>query len=641
MSAVTISGGMLQVGEERARWLSGSVHYWRHDPADWPAVLDSVVATGIGMIDTYVPWQVHEQADTSLDFTGQLDVGAFLRMAQNRGIRASIRPGPACGAELSTHGYPRRVLDIPGVQGLRCSGLPYILPSASHFFRVPSYASSAFRQEIRRWYRAVGGQLAPLQAPDGPIVAVQIDNEMGYFFQAHAYALDYHPEALAEWRQYVLRLHGSLDAVNAAYGTRVTSVAELEPPRDGSDPCELRRVEWVMFREEHIRTTLAALADDLRSAGFDRTVLFHNDYARTETPMDQRALESAGSIDVAGVDAYSSRHGGRWIADIGRQLAAMSRMPLIPELGTGWISLPWVIPAGVRPHDQEMVTMAAFLAGVQGGNFYMLAERDRWYGSPISNSGRLRDEHVGFFQRFAVFLEEARLEELERDVRVLLLEPRAEYRREAARAVLGDIVPAYREVMPFDFRLADPGAVGGDARAWYRGMRDAIRAAGLDCDLGVTSAPPLRLDRYELIAVPVLELLDQATLEALAVAVAGGTTVCVGPGIPLLDERLHEVETNIRVTQLRSPVELRDHLPSPTVRCTGPGLDLFHWHGRDRSVIAVLNHGQSASVETIDIPTARSWRELWPEPQIAAGLPTPTMTTELGPFGVAAWELVH
>ena len=235
MTPVAIADGLLTVGTERRRWLSGSVHYWRHDPADWPAVLDAVVDIGVAMVDTYVPWQVREVEDGRLDFTGRRDVRGFLTLAQDRGLSATIRPGPACGAELSTHGYPRRVVDIPEIQALRCGGLPYVLPSASHFFRVPSYASSRFRREIRGWYAAVADQLAPLQSPGGPIVAVQVDNEMGYFFQAHAYALDYHPEALAEWRRYVLGLHGSLDAVNSAYGTRASQPGELEPPRDGAE----------------------------------------------------------------------------------------------------------------------------------------------------------------------------------------------------------------------------------------------------------------------------------------------------------------------------------------------------------------------------------------------------------------------
>jgi len=638
MSAIAVDRGLLRTEGERFRWLSGSVHYWRHDPRDWERVLDGVLDLGLNMIDTYVPWEVHERADGSLDFSGALDVARFLELAHARGLRASIRPGPACGAELATHGYPRHIVSRPECQGLRCSGRPYILPSASHFFPVPSYASSAFRAEVRRWYTAVGQRLAGLQAPHGPIVAVQVDNEMGFFFQAHAFALDYHPEAIAAWRAFVLELHGSLDAVNRAYGTNAANPEGLEPPRDGSDPSELRRLEWVLFREHHLRETLSELAGELRESGFEESLLFHNDYARTETPMDQRALEAGGAIQVAGVDAYSSRKGGRWITDVARHVATTSRLPHFPELGSGWISLPWLIPAGIRATDQEMVTMAAFLAGAQGGNFYMLADRDRWYGSPLDNGGSVREPHASFFRRFTAFVAEARLDELERETAVLLLEPRAELRREAARAVLGDIVPAYREVMPFELGLGDPGAVAGEARRWQRALRQVIREAGLDCGLAVSASPP-PLAQYAVVAVPVLELLDAAAVDTLAAAAERGVRVCAGPSLPRADERLAPLARAPQFTRLHHPSDLAAYLPTPGVEVSDAAVEVFRWRGPDREVVGLLNQSDAEVRVTTTVKTAARWRALWPVRQATPGETRTTHDTTLPAYGAAVWEL--
>jgi len=589
------------------------------------------------MVDTYVPWEVHCARDAEADFTGQLDVVRFLDLAAERGLRASVRPGPACGAELPTHGYPRRVVDRPECQGLRCSGRPYILPSASHFFRVPSYAATAFREEVRGWYRQVGERLSALQAPSGPVAAVQVDNEMGYFFQAHAYALDYHPECIQSWRDFILRLHGSLDAVNRAYGTRAMEPDQLEPPRDGSDPSERRRVEWLLFREQHIRDTLAELRQELRDAGFDRAVTFHNDYARTETPLEQHALELSDTVDVAGIDAYSSRAGGAWLADIGRHLAVSSRLPLVPELGAGWIAMPWVIPASIRPEDQEMVTLSLFAAGVRGANFYMLADRDRWYGSPMDTRGGLREAHASIFRRLLDFLAEARLDELERVRPLLILEPRAELRREAAKAVLGAVVPAYREVMPFDFRLADPGSASGAARGWASAFRDSARRAGLDYDLGVSSTPP-DLSRYEVMAVPVIECLDRALADSLAAAAKSGTRVLLGGGDPRLDERLRPLPPLLEGTRLASVNEISQHLPRPRSTTGHPDVPMFQWSGDGRSVLLALNHSDAAVRVEIETSVMGRWRELWPvsrERNLAAA----PGSVELPGFGAIAWEI--
>ncbi|GAC1576573.1 MAG: hypothetical protein NVS3B24_06520 [Candidatus Dormibacteria bacterium] len=637
MTAVAVTAEGLEANSETVRWLSGSIHYWRHDPGDWPRLLDGARALGLTMIDTYVPWEVHCADSAEADFSAGLDVARFLELAAGRGLHASIRPGPACGAELTTHGYPRRVVDRPECQGLRCSGRPYVLPSASHFFRVPSYASSAFRAEVRGWYRQVGEHLASLQAPAGPIVAVQVDNEMGYFFQAHAYALDYHPECLDQWREFVLQLHGSLDAVNRAYSTRATGPGDLEPPRDGSDPVETRRVEWLLFREQHIRATLAELRQELRDAGFDSAVTFHNDYARTETPLDQRALESSGTVEVAGIDAYSSRAGGAWLTDIGRHLATSSRLPLVPELGAGWIAMPWVIPAAIRPEDQEMVTLSLFAAGVRGANFYMLADRDRWYGSPIDIHGNLRDAHSSIFRRLVEFVCESRLEELQRVRPLLILEPRAELRRQAAKAVMGAVVPAYREVMPFDFRLADPASASGVARSWTSAFRDTARRAGVDYDLGVSSSPP-DLSRYEVVAVPVVECLDRALAGSLDTLDEAKTQVLFGGGEPRLDERLISLDTVPRGTRVRSMDHIHDHLPRPESTTGNPDVPIFEWRGEGRSVLIVLNHSSTPVSVPLTTSASGCWRELWPSADGRSLAAAPT-TAHLPGYGARAWEV--
>ena len=43
--------------------------------------------------------------------------------------------------------------------------------------------------------------------------------------------------------------------------------------------------------------------------------------------------------------------------------------------------------------------------GIKAFNFYMLVERDRWQGSPITRHGTLRPDHAPFYRRFTDFLE--------------------------------------------------------------------------------------------------------------------------------------------------------------------------------------------------------------------------------------------
>ncbi len=91
-------------GPQTLPLLSGSVHYWQLEPAAWRTALSAVKSMGFRLVDTYVPWSVHEQSDGTFDFgqsKASLDVGLFLRIAHELGLHAIVRPGPHIHAELS------------------------------------------------------------------------------------------------------------------------------------------------------------------------------------------------------------------------------------------------------------------------------------------------------------------------------------------------------------------------------------------------------------------------------------------------------------------------------------------------------------------------------------------------------------
>ena len=75
---------------------------------------------GIRLVDTYVPWGVHEIAPGQLELgrgDPQRDVGAFLRLCDELGLYAIVRPGPAHqrGAHVLRHPGARRLgPELPG-----------------------------------------------------------------------------------------------------------------------------------------------------------------------------------------------------------------------------------------------------------------------------------------------------------------------------------------------------------------------------------------------------------------------------------------------------------------------------------------------------------------------------------------------
>ena len=242
---------------------SGAMHYWRHDPADWALGLDGVVSLGLRLVDVYVPWGVHEIAPGLFDFgekKAQLDVVRFLKLADERGLKVVLRPGPHINAELTYFGLPERIVWDRGCQARTPGGNPVMLPMVPLAFPVPSYASDVFHDETALWFEAVAKALAPMRHPAGPIVLVQVDNEGALYFRDGPYDQDYHPDAVRLFRAFLRAKYKTTRALGAAWGEARATFATIEPPRrfDAKRADELaRHVDWMEFHEHRLTRGMA------------------------------------------------------------------------------------------------------------------------------------------------------------------------------------------------------------------------------------------------------------------------------------------------------------------------------------------------------------------------------------------------
>ncbi|MCW2573413.1 MAG: beta-galactosidase [Frankiales bacterium] len=464
-AVAVVPGRGLRLGETVLPMVSGAVHYWRHDPDDWPRLLDAVLALGVPMVETYIPWSVHEVSHGVFDFSGARDVERFLRLAAERGLQCIVRPGPHINAELPDFGFPSRVLWHSACQAHGPLGTPVIQHSRSGYFPCPSYGSPAFMTEVRTWYDAVLPRIVQLQWPDGPVVAVQVDNEMGYFFFVEPFVMDYRPEVVQDWHDW--------------------SGLAGDPPRDGRD--EPQRVQsWVRHKEVTRLRALDTLAAAIRESGVHVPV-FHNDFPHLGTPIDQATLEASGSIDVAANDLYTQREDVATAMQAGRTLAAASQLPYIAELGAGWVADCVGIPQRISPVDEEIAILALLLTGVRAWNWYMLAEREHWYGSPIDRFGHLREDEAALYPRLMRVLRELDWWSLERDASVLLLTDREVERWQAGRRTACEVNAVLDPLqLPPQLRVLEPDPQKPLLQAW----RDRLEKAGLDFDEGSSDAEP-------------------------------------------------------------------------------------------------------------------------------------------------------
>src|ERR1700722_4759049 len=83
-------------GHEVLPLWAGAMHYWRHPRHEWRAGLEAMRTMGLRLLDTYVPWGVHERSPGEFDFgqhDSRLDVAGFLEMAHDVGLSCVLRPG--------------------------------------------------------------------------------------------------------------------------------------------------------------------------------------------------------------------------------------------------------------------------------------------------------------------------------------------------------------------------------------------------------------------------------------------------------------------------------------------------------------------------------------------------------------------
>ena len=141
---------------------SGSMHYPRVPRPYWRDRMRKLRALGLNTVCSYVFWNVHEPRPGEFDFSGQNDLAAYVKTAQEEGLYVILRPGPYVCTEWDFGGFPAWLLRPPAV-------------------KVRS-RDPRFLEASARYVKRVGAEVAHLEvAHGGPILMVQVENEYGSY----------------------------------------------------------------------------------------------------------------------------------------------------------------------------------------------------------------------------------------------------------------------------------------------------------------------------------------------------------------------------------------------------------------------------------------------------------------------------
>jgi beta-galactosidase len=490
---------------------AGEVHYWRMPRAAWAGCLAAVRQIGFEVVTTFVPWGVHETEAGALDWSGARDLGAFLDEVAAAGMLAVLRPGPHGELTMRGGGLPARVLRDPAMQALTARGTPAWCPAPAQMFPLPSPASRAFRAAATRWIAAAAEVIAPRLYPAGPVVALDLRAGVLETARLGAYDVDYHPDALAGWREDAGAEHG-------------------DPPRAWDAGDAARCAAWVRFKERAAARAAAWVCEAIDAAGLGRVARFASAGGRPDE-IHLPSLAAAGGGAALAVHARDPAEVRRRALYLG---ASAWPLPIAAELPAGGPA--WLPPRA--PADQAAATAAVLAGGARGLCFSMAVERDRWHGAAVSSTGQVtpRGEEISALLRA---LRAAGWTGLRRRTAAALVVSRAETRFATASSLLDPLPPLLGALIrPGPGGAAELAADRGAAlhRRWLDAVIAGFDRAGLPFAILDEDAPADAWRPHRLLVAPTLKRIDRALLAQLHAASAREVRVVIGPERPTRDE---------------------------------------------------------------------------------------------------------
>lgn len=158
-----IKDGAFWYKGEKMQIHSGEMHYARIPKEYWRHRLQMLKAMGLNTVATYVFWNYHNTAPGKWDFeTGNHDLAAFIKLAQEEGLFVILRPGPYACAEWEFGGYPWWLQNNKDLV-IRTMNQPFL-------------------DSCKVYMNKLAAEVKDLQlSKGGPIIMVQVENEFGSY----------------------------------------------------------------------------------------------------------------------------------------------------------------------------------------------------------------------------------------------------------------------------------------------------------------------------------------------------------------------------------------------------------------------------------------------------------------------------
>lgn len=530
--------------------LGAEVHFFRHDPSAWPALLDTIVELGATHVVTLLPWAEHEPSPGEVDFGSmrpRLDVGAFLDLAAERGLRAAVRIGPRVRADLSLAGLPEHVTFDRAAMARSARGGAVPSPMPPRIFPWPSYSSEAYRAHVRRWFGELSAVLAPRLHPAGIIDAVEIEDAAAVLLRAGAYARDYHPDSVAAFRSFLEERYETPDALSRAWGVRVGRFEDVAPPTrfSAESPRDLpRHLDWARFQERSVASFRAFLKQTLAESGLGRAracaVL---DATSLGTPCDPGG--AAAELECVGVELTSRA------SELSTTRRRMSPLALVRARAFARVIVGGS-PFGRARTDEDSIAciLLAVAFGARDLQLSMAVAHERWWGAPIDFDGA----KTPVFERHArllAALRELDLAKLVHRPEIVVLVPREYLRLARVTHLFGPLGAGILDFVGRSFAEATLEGTFGLAQSVQTEFFEHV--AELERGLEGAKLPFAFADVASLasmhgtprvVCVPTFDFVDDDTRALVELLAQRGARIVEGPVSPTLDGCMNPIRSS-------------------------------------------------------------------------------------------------
>jgi beta-galactosidase len=411
------------IGREEYYPISAEMHYFRVNKRYWSVCFERIKKTGIRIICTSIPWNLHESSLGQFDFFGETDsrkdLVVFLELAREFGFKVILRPGPYIDAEWKLGGYPEFIFDTPELIAKDWEGKNVELVNQMGVKDgfLPSFHHPRFQGHIKRYFAALSEIIKNYIYPKGPVILLQLDNHTSLQENFGVFHGDYNEYVLSNlFPQFLQEKYGTVKKLNEIYHEKIQSFEKILPPHT----LKLNKMkdipkllDWVEFKEKYVIDYIKSLYE--LSSSLDLPSLY------TTNLLDGKEFSSPLHYFQSDQEKFFVSTNVNWEGDY-QKLTRQLRF-FCSNVDFSW-AIEFLLgrrfaspPEGkkffpVSPKETKFALITALSSGIKGFNLHMFVERDHWYDSALASDGTILPNYE-IIKKFTSIFDKVRLEEVE------------------------------------------------------------------------------------------------------------------------------------------------------------------------------------------------------------------------------------